>query len=67
MNLAPAIAFWKFGSLLGLELPKWEFIWEYEGSFRYILFHFRGHEMWFLGFILDSHLHKPLLWSQAQG
>jgi len=30
--LAPAIALWRFRSPLGLQLPKWEFTWECEGS-----------------------------------
>jgi hypothetical protein len=38
-----------------------------EGSFPHTFLHSRGHEMWFSGFLLGPHLHKPLPWSRAQG
>ncbi len=50
--LTPAIALWRFGSPLGLQLPKWELIWECGGSFPHTLLHFREHEMWLSGSLL---------------
>jgi hypothetical protein len=40
--LALEIAFWKFKSSLGLQLPKWKPIWECVGSFLHILLHSWG-------------------------
>jgi hypothetical protein len=48
-----------------LQLPKWELIWECEGSFPHISLHSREHEMWLSGFPLGSHLYKPLPWSRV--
>jgi hypothetical protein len=50
--LTPEISLWRFKSPLGLQLPKWEFTWECEGSFPHIFLHSREHEMRFLGLIL---------------
>jgi hypothetical protein len=49
--LTPTITLWRFGSPLGLQLPKWELTWECGGSFPHTLLHFREHEMWLLGFM----------------
>jgi len=65
--LTPEIAPWKFGSPSGLQVPKWEFIWECEGSFSHTLLQSREYEMWLAGFFLGLHFHKPLPWSRAQG
>jgi hypothetical protein len=46
MSLTRAIALWKFGSPLGLQLPKWELTWECGGSFPHIFLHSWEHEMW---------------------
>ncbi len=35
--LALKISFWTFENPLGLQLPKWEFTWECEGSFPHTL------------------------------
>ncbi len=59
--LTPIIAFWRFGSPLGLEFPKWEFIWECEGSFLHTLLHSQEHETWLPGFLLGPHPCKPCL------
>jgi hypothetical protein len=45
--LTPIIAFWRFRNPLGLQFPKWEFIWECGGSFPHTLLHSQEHEMWF--------------------
>jgi len=42
--LTLAIALWKFGSPLRLQLPKWEFIWECGGSFLHTLLHSWEHK-----------------------
>jgi hypothetical protein len=55
------IAFWKFGSPLGLQLPKWELTWKCGGSFPHILLHSREHEMWFLGSLLAHTFTSPWL------
>ncbi len=44
---------------MGVHLGMW-------GSFPCTLLHSQEHEMWLRGFILDSHLHKPLHWSRGQ-
>jgi hypothetical protein len=36
------IALWRFGSLSGLQLPKWKLPWECEGSFPHTLLHSRA-------------------------
>jgi hypothetical protein len=59
--LTPTNALWKFGSSHGLQLPKWEFPWECEGSFPHILLHSREYEMWLLGFLLALILASPCL------
>jgi hypothetical protein len=48
--LTIAIAFWRFGSPLELQLSKWEFTWECEGSFPNTILHSQEHEMWLPGF-----------------
>jgi hypothetical protein len=58
--LSLAITLWKFESSLGLQLPKWEFIWECGGSFPHTFLHSQEHEMWSPGFTLGPHLCKPL-------
>jgi hypothetical protein len=50
-----------------LQLPKWEFTWECEGSFLHVILHSWKHEMWLLGFLLGSQLCKPFPWSRTQG
>ncbi len=65
--LTPKIALWGFKSPLGLQLPKWEFPWECEGSFPHTFLHSREHEMWLPGFPLGPHSCKPLPWLWAQG
>jgi hypothetical protein len=50
--LTLVISLWRFESLLGLQLPKWKFIWECGGSFFHILLHSWEHEMWLLGSFL---------------
>jgi hypothetical protein len=57
--LTPTIAFWRFGSPLGLQLPKWEFTWECEGSFPHTLLHSHEYEMWFLGSLLARTFASP--------
>ncbi len=57
--LTLAIALWRFGTPLGLQLPKWEFTWKCGGSFSHILPHLKEHKMWFPGFTLGPHLRKP--------
>jgi hypothetical protein len=48
-----AIALWRFGSPLKLQLPNWEFsLGVCGGSFPHALLHSWEHEMWFSGFIL---------------
>jgi len=37
----------RFGSPLGLQLPKWELIWECGASFPHTFLHSWEHEMWF--------------------
>ncbi len=37
--LTPTIDFWRFGSPSRLQLPKWEFTWECEGSFLCTFLH----------------------------
>jgi len=64
--LTPAFTLWKFGSPFGLQLPKWEFTWECEGSFPHTLLHSREHEMWPLSFPLRPQPCEPLPWLQAQ-
>jgi hypothetical protein len=59
--LTPAIALWRFGNPLGFELPKWELIWECEGSFPHILLHSQEHEMWLPGSLLARTLVNPCL------
>jgi hypothetical protein len=44
--LTPTISLSKFKSPPGLQLPKWEFPWECEGSFPHTLLHSWEHEMW---------------------
>jgi hypothetical protein len=46
---------------LRLQLPKWEFTWECEGSFLHTLLHFREHEMWLPSFLLAHNLASPCL------
>jgi hypothetical protein len=41
----PAITLQKFKNPLRLQLPKWEFIWECEGSILHTLSHSHEHEM----------------------
>jgi hypothetical protein len=57
--LALAIALWRFGSPLGLQLPKWELTWDYGGSFLHNLLHSREHEMWFSGSLLAHTFASP--------
>ncbi len=59
MNFDPAIAFWRFESPLGLQLPKWELIWEYGVSFRRTFLHSWKHEMWLLGSLLARTFASP--------
>jgi hypothetical protein len=58
-GLTFAISFWSFGSPLGLQLPKWEFIWECECSF--------SHSPTLPSSCFGSHFCEPLPWSRAQG
>jgi len=58
--LTPEIVLWKFESLVRLQFPKWELIWECEDSFPHTLLHSRA-------FSLGWHPRKPLLWSWTQG
>jgi hypothetical protein len=67
MGFDPCYCSLKIWESIRSQLPKWEFTWECGGSFLHTLPHFRGHEMWFLGSILGSHLCKSLLWLWAQG
>jgi hypothetical protein len=55
------IALWKFESPLGLQLPKWEFTWECEGSFSHTLLHSQKHEMWLLSSVLARTFVNPCL------
>jgi hypothetical protein len=64
--LTPVNALWRFGSPLGLQLPRWEFTWECEGSFLHTLLHSQKHEMWLPCFPLGPQPCKPLFWSRAQ-
>jgi len=45
MNFDPCNRLLKIQKFIGLQLPKWEVIWECEGSFSHILLHSREHEM----------------------
>jgi hypothetical protein len=65
MGFDLVIVLWRFESPLGLQLPKWEFTWECEGSFRHTFLHSWEHEMWLLGFPLGLHPCKPLPWLRA--
>jgi hypothetical protein len=65
--LGLAMFLWKFKSQSGLQLLKWEFIWECGGSFPHTIVHYQEHEMWFPGFPLGPHPCKPLLWLRSQG
>ncbi len=56
--LTLVIAFWKFKSPLGLQLPKWESTWECVGSFPHSFLHSQEHEMWLSSFIFSPHLCK---------
>jgi hypothetical protein len=60
-GLTLVIILWKFKSPSGLQLQKWELIWECEGSFPHTLLHSWEHEMWLLGFPLGPHLSSPCL------
>jgi hypothetical protein len=42
----------KIQKSIGTPTPKWEFIWECEGSFPHTLLHSQEHEMWLPGFPL---------------
>jgi hypothetical protein len=55
------IFLWRFKSPSRLQLPKWELIWECEGSFPHTLLHSWEHEMWLLGFLLACTLTNPCL------
>jgi hypothetical protein len=57
--LIPVIALWKFDSLPGLQLPKWELPWKCEGSFLHTFLHSWEHEMWLPSFLLSPHPCKP--------
>jgi hypothetical protein len=57
--LTPVIALWRFGSPLGLHLPKWELPWECEGSFPHTFLHSWEHAVWFSGFLLARNLASP--------
>jgi hypothetical protein len=57
--LTLTIALWKLGNQLGLQLPKWEFTWECEGSFPHILLHSWKHEMWLLSSVLAHTFANP--------
>jgi hypothetical protein len=59
MSFDPAIALWRFKNLLGLQLPKWEFIWECGGSFPHILLHSWEHEIWLPGSLLARTFVSP--------
>jgi hypothetical protein len=52
----PIIALWRFGSLPGLHLPKWELPWECEGSFLHTFLHSPEHAVCLLGFLLAYNL-----------
>jgi hypothetical protein len=65
MNFDPCNSFLKIWE--SIDSPKWVPTWECVSSFPHTLLHSRKHAMWLLGFSLDLHLCKPLLWSQAQG
>jgi hypothetical protein len=67
MGLALAIAPWKFRSPSGLQLPKWELIWECECSFFHTLLHSRKYKMCLSSLPLISHSCKPLPWSRTEG
>jgi hypothetical protein len=57
--MIPVIAPWRFGSPLGLQLPKWELPWECEGSFSHTLLHSWEYKMCFPGLSLASPLASP--------
>jgi hypothetical protein len=40
--LTLVIVLWTFGSRVGFQLPKWEFLWECEGLFPHTLLHSRA-------------------------
>jgi hypothetical protein len=46
---------------LGLQLPKWEIIWECGGSFPHTPLHSREHKMWLLGSFLAHTFASPCL------
>ncbi len=50
-----------FLKILGLQLPKWEFIWEWQGSFSHTLLHSQEHEMWLPGSLLAHTFTSPYL------
>jgi hypothetical protein len=67
MSFDPCNRLWRFRSSSGLQLPKWEFTWDYGGSFFHILLHSQEHEMWLPSCTFGLHFCKPLPWLWAQG
>ncbi len=59
MSFDPCNLLRRFESPLGLQLPKWELIWECEGPFSHILLHSQEHEMWLLGSLLGCTFASP--------
>jgi hypothetical protein len=65
MSFDPFNRLLKIGNPSGVQLPKWEPIWECVGSFPHTFLHSQEHEMWLSSFIFSLHPYKPLPWSWA--
>jgi hypothetical protein len=59
--LTPEITLWKFKNPLKFQLPKWELLWECEGSFPHTLLHSQEHDMWLPSSVLAHTLISPYL------
>ncbi len=64
MGFSPCNHFLKIQESIGTPTSK---VGGHLGVWRFIPPHSQEHEMWFPGFTLGPHLHKPLPWSQAEG